>query len=328
MAALRLAVAGNVLVSSFSGDGKGVSRGTIGTRKCVSVFSDRSRSRMSRYLRSCDASYRFMVTLTYSGDRGSFDRPKDHLARFIKRLRRLFECGTGQTSDVGKERWSIFWFVEFQARGAPHFHIFTNRWIGKDWLARTWYDIVGTGDENHLKAGTRVEALKCDRYGVCSYAMKYCLKTSQKDLPSHLATIGRWWGVCGLSSVRVAVASLTHAQCVLPSIRSRLARLRERLCELEFDSLAKMRVGEFCTSWLLRPAAAEEIFTRVDEICQEATRASQGPGAVMLVIPELALKPQRPSFADIDASQDDYSALWSADESSAPHWTTALRGKK
>lgn len=52
------------------------------------------------------------------------------------------------------------WMLEFQERGAPHFHLLLNGPINKSRLALKWYQIVGSGDEQHLQAGTRVEAVR------------------------------------------------------------------------------------------------------------------------------------------------------------------------
>ena len=54
-----------------------------------------------------------------------------------------------------------------------------------------WYEVVGSGDEKHLLAGTRVEFVR-HRSGIMAYTSKYFMK------PCALAEwdyVGRYWGV-------------------------------------------------------------------------------------------------------------------------------------
>lgn len=167
---------------------------TPANRGKITGFSVRSSSRMRRYLRSCDARYRVMGTLTYPAQFPTSGRAvKAHLRAFLERCRRYF-------SSAGIEGWSVFWFLEFQERGAPHFHFFTTHEIPKDLLADWWFDIVNSGDPNHRLAGTRIEFLKQARGATVAYAAKYAAKAGQKDVPAGFECVGRFWGVAGLVS--------------------------------------------------------------------------------------------------------------------------------
>lgn len=158
------------------------------TRGCIIGFSERSGSRMRRYLRCCVSDYRVLITLTYPDEYPTDGRKvKKHLKCFLQWLKR----------QSGGDGFSAFWFLEFQARGAPHIHIFATDWIGYQLVARSWYDIVGSGDERHYRAGTRVEELRSGRRGMCKYASKYAAKQDQKGVPSGYENVGRFWGVCG-----------------------------------------------------------------------------------------------------------------------------------
>lgn len=322
MAKVKLTMQGGVFSATMI-DLQGVSRGTSGNRGGINVFSERSRSRMSRYLRSCTADYRFMLTLTYPSEFECFTRPKNDLARFIRRLRALFDNAAHEVTLTGRaerlEPWSIFWFIEFQERGAPHFHIFTNRFVGFHWVANAWYECVGSGDPQHRKAGTRTEALRVGRHGACSYALKYATKAAQKDLPRHLQTVGRWWGVCGLSSVRAASVSLSREGCNIPIVRAMLNRLRQRLAELEFDGLARHKRNEHASWWRIKPAAQEEIFLRVEELCREAIRGNQEQPVVTLESGEQATRPPRPTAAGTEWREGVYSPRLLVPGSSAQH---------
>lgn len=164
----------------------------IGNRGQISGFSPSSAARMRRYLRTCDANYRVMLTLTYpAAFPGNGPTCKDHLRRFVAAVKRYWshECSGGEPS--------IFWFMEFQQRGAPHFHLFCTGELPYAWVAQTWYGIVDSGDVQHLAAGTRTEAIRSGRWGTCAYASKYAAKSEQKLVPPNFENCGRFWGVCG-----------------------------------------------------------------------------------------------------------------------------------
>jgi hypothetical protein len=131
-----------------------------------------------------------MCTLTYPGEFPMDGRTvKRHLDCFVKRAFRYWVDGS--------EPKSCFWFLEFQQRGAPHFHLFINFHIPVELVAQWWYEIVGSEDERHLLAGTRIEALRSGRYGTVSYATKYAAKIEQKLVPPNFVNVGRFWGVYG-----------------------------------------------------------------------------------------------------------------------------------
>ncbi|HZI38433.1 MAG TPA: hypothetical protein VFF24_09015, partial [Acidimicrobiia bacterium] len=144
-------------------------------RRVVERWSRRSRARMTRALAELDYAPLLrrgvvpaMVTLTYPGDwltvAGDGPAVKRHLRMLGKRWFRAWG-----TPLVG------VWKLEFQARGAPHFHLFTVPPQGeagglnfKHWLSVTWADIVAHPDPvqylNHLAAGTGIDYGKGLRY--------------------------------------------------------------------------------------------------------------------------------------------------------------------
>jgi hypothetical protein len=93
--------------------------------------------------------------------------------------------------------YSTFWFLEFQERGAPHYHLFTTNYFPKEFVSRRWYEIVNSEDSRHLAAGTRCEKLERGRSGLISYATKYACKQIQKVVPENYENVGRFWGVSG-----------------------------------------------------------------------------------------------------------------------------------
>lgn len=166
-------------------------RPSVGTRGAVMTFSKRSRSRMLKRFAQLDSislSRSLFVTLTYP--RVFPLEPsttKVHLDRFGKRLRRTFPNA------------SAIWKLEYQKRGAPHFHLIVMGvpFLARQWLSRAWYQVVGSDDRRHFRAGTQVQ--RCDSAKkACAYASKYVAKVSE-DVPSWHA--GRFWGAIGRGSL-------------------------------------------------------------------------------------------------------------------------------
>jgi hypothetical protein len=122
---------------------------------------------------------------------------KKHLRAFRERLARYLK-------DCGLSWWGALWFLEFQTRGAPHFHLllfgfgFSLLELSnvQRWCSRSWSEIVNHSDpeqrRKHRLAGTRVERCRAEHFG---YALKYAAKLEQKSVPLEFANIGRFWGV-------------------------------------------------------------------------------------------------------------------------------------
>ena len=205
-------------------------------RSTVTGFSPRSGVRMRRYLRECLPEYREMVTLTYPGFFETNGKAvKEHLRRFLQELRREY---IRQHSDDG--RHSSFWFLEFQSRGAPHFHIFTTWSPNKEWVASTWYRIVNSEDIRHLHAGTRVEFLKQGRAGTISYASKYAAKAEQKEVPENYKNVGRFWGVYGWRACLSASTWVSAKESVLPDVEHHQQKLFKMIQRALFESAAEI----------------------------------------------------------------------------------------
>lgn len=158
----------------------------------VQEFTFDSRQRLAFVACNTDIVFRTMITLTYPAEYPTDGiQVKKHLHTFFMWLRR----------DLGSKP-SYLWFLEFQKRGAPHFHILL------DWtlpgsradtkafrfrVASSWYRIVGSQDPKHLAAGTRAERIRKPD-GAARYAVKYALKMRQKKAPSDYHHVGRFWG--------------------------------------------------------------------------------------------------------------------------------------
>lgn len=155
--------------------------GVGATRGNVCEFSEASRKRLAFVASNTPVEFTVMITLTYPREFSSEGKAvKKNLNRILAWLR-------------SKGMRDYLWFLEFQKRGAPHYHILTNVRVEKGALAEAWYRAVGSGDERHLAAGTRVERVR-NVDGARRYAVKYSMKMRQKNVPEGYRDVGRFWG--------------------------------------------------------------------------------------------------------------------------------------
>jgi hypothetical protein len=164
----------------------GVKRRGGGMRQKVAGFSEGSKRRMLFTFRNV-VGLRVLLTLTYPGE---FSTDGREVKRHWDNMRRW----------LARRGISGAWFMEFQERGAPHFHVFLTGEVPKEEVAAAWYQIVGSGDDRHLRAGTRIEALR-ELHAAGAYAAKYLRKQEQKEVPEGFSDVGRFWGLFGHLSV-------------------------------------------------------------------------------------------------------------------------------
>jgi len=174
----------------------------------ITEWSRQSRRNMIRTLATLDwqpfleSGIPEMVTLTYPNDwrscGGDGTKVKAHLKAFRNRWERKFG-----SPPVG------IWKLEFQARGAPHLHLYlarptrTPEALFRSWISTTWYEVVGSNDPLHLKAGTGVDrqfvARAADLRRLCAYFSKHNskwgTKSYQNDVPPDFQAVGRFWGI-------------------------------------------------------------------------------------------------------------------------------------
>jgi hypothetical protein len=146
-------------------------------------WNDRISARAGAYVENFREDFKAFGTLTYPATYPkSGQAVKNHWRAFIERLRR-----SGWLNDG-----SIFWWMEFQERGAPHFHFLVTTWIGKTWVAVNWAEIT----QGNPESCSRVEGIRHnDRIG--NYVRKYMQKAEQKEIPSDFVGVGRMWGISG-----------------------------------------------------------------------------------------------------------------------------------
>jgi hypothetical protein len=190
---------------------------------------------------------------------GELGDTKTLIERLGKRMKRQFGDKTG-----------FLWRLELRRRksgervGAimPHFHLLVFN-LGRNgvrpatvmaefrqWLSRAWWEIVGTGDPAHLRAGTNAQYMKSWRTVVC-YTSKYVAKTDgDEDGITVTAAdhIGRWWGVVN----RAALPWATRRTVLLTASEAlRLWSIFRRRAGLDDNGWSLPSVSIFCDgSWI------------------------------------------------------------------------------
>lgn len=184
-------------------------------RGVVSGFSPAARKRMLELLNQITFERITFVTLTYPAEWNPDGHEyKKHLRRFRARIERKF----------GQVR--VLWRLEFQKRGAPHYHLlfFDAPWIDKTWLSEAWYGSVGSKDKKHLEYGTNIRgvAFQGENGKIISYVAKYAAKPLDKTAVNDDSWTGRYYGRWNIKTadpveitidvrgaVRVAVGALS-----------------------------------------------------------------------------------------------------------------------
>lgn len=196
-----------------------------GKRGVIQTFSRQSRRRLLERVHRLKKDARCLfITLTLpDGVETSGKALKRWLKAWWKRIQRRFAAA------------SSLWRVESKARksgaqvGAAvgHLHLLM---FGvpmqpglKQFISESWFAVVGSGDEKHLKAGTRVEAPR-DWDAVSKYATKlYAAKAGDSD--PVIPDVGRFWGFLNESAVPfaeavVVVFSMREGHRLLRALRS------------------------------------------------------------------------------------------------------------
>lgn len=135
-----------------------------GARGVVTQFSRASRKRMLDTMARLRPGKRSFITLTYPARFPDERQAKQHLRAFFERLRRY-------NPDV-----SAIWRMEYQRRGAPHFHImaFDLPYIPQRIIHQWWCEIVAEYVDGH-KPRVEIKAVRSNR-GAMHYIAKYMSK--------------------------------------------------------------------------------------------------------------------------------------------------------
>lgn len=155
------------------------------TRQIIKGISQRSRNRLIRFLSTINRpDPGWFVTLTYRHWIDDFQLWKRHLNRFLTALRWRYASSTG------------VWRLEFQSRGAPHFHLLL--WLGREesrlalhsWARDRWLATIEDSSAASRKHAVTAEEIR-DFRNCGFYLSLYQTKDKQdrKDIPT-----GREWG--------------------------------------------------------------------------------------------------------------------------------------
>jgi len=211
---------------------QGVKRGTVDT------YSRQSRNTFLKKLLAIN--YPSMgnpafYTLTYPGMYSEDPRQwKRDLHLFFVRL-------TKEYPDT-----SATWRLEPQRRGAPHFCGFLwgvkdmDTIEGKRKFSQLWYDVVGSGDERHLRAGTQIDA-NCDTIQKIYYQAKYQTKEEKgTKKESFDYPVGRYWGFIGRSRIKSHLEEIEIPQSMYFKVRRILRqKLSKRTNRKRYQEIIK-----------------------------------------------------------------------------------------
>ena len=204
---------------------------TDGASREITHWSRKSRANMCRSLAEYDYTpivgrgrIPAMVTLTYPGDWEVVAPRGQDAKRHLDNWRKRFEREWG-------EKLNFIWKLEFQRRGAPHFHLWMapptsagkSGLMFRQWCSQTWADVVDHPDlaqrRLHELAGTAVDTLEgiraCDPKRLAIYFTKHSSPNANGDKEyQHIVPTawrgsgkgpGRFWGVAALKKVTATV---------------------------------------------------------------------------------------------------------------------------
>lgn len=188
--------AGRVVQVEWRGLGSRSGYGPVGggTRGEIAGLTSAARRRMLRSISGCawDAypGDKLFSSLTYPSEFPiNGQMCKGHLRAWRERYQRAFGAPVAA------------WKQEFQARGAPHYHLYH---VAPDlplpdfqqWLSRSWYDVVDSGDLKHLGAGTSCEVARDNAaFYFAGYTSGGKNKEYQHAVPEGFQNVGRFWGL-------------------------------------------------------------------------------------------------------------------------------------
>jgi hypothetical protein len=213
----------------------------------IKSWSPRSRVRMMETVASLDYSAwgkedgtLAMVTLTLPGEWEILAPDGATFKKLVEKFRRRWVRASGLP-------WRLLWKLEFQRRGAPHWHalmrvpVFVKGRIFTEWLSETWADVVNASREvdgmdkwgndtseyeRHLRAGTAVDFSGkdfSDPRRISMYFLGHSAKSVDGKEYQHIVPElwqekgkgpGRFWGYCGLDKAVVEI-DVTERQAAL-----------------------------------------------------------------------------------------------------------------
>ena len=173
-----------------------------GARGGITGFSRQSRRRLMNLLNTVTQkawrNQAKMVTLTYHKNQRDHAEAKYHLKRFLQEIKRY------------DSNYSGVWKLEYQERGAIHFHVLLfGPFLDHSYVSQLWTRIAEPGNHSHRSAGTEIRSVRNAR-NCAAYFSKYFSKIIEprRDTPGEPRDQtrglyddgttdyrGRFWGV-------------------------------------------------------------------------------------------------------------------------------------
>lgn len=158
----------------------------------IQEFSEQSRQKLAWVCSQCSPPMVSMITLTYQRSPNDGKQAKYDLKIFLNAIRRMLPDS------------KYIWFMEFQKRGAVHYHVLLSEKVDKSIygkLSRVWVRIAVDrgGNKRHIawfNSRRRGQFWQNEKKegGFARYGLKYALKIHQKTVPLHYQNCGRFWG--------------------------------------------------------------------------------------------------------------------------------------
>lgn len=200
-------------------------------RGVIKKLSSKSRQRLALFATENTIDWESMLTLTYGANYREFygTDVKSHLYEALRWL---------------KNSWggiAYLWFIEFQKRGAPHFHVLLNVTpdnIDRHFMAYQWCRLVGGGNRKemdkifyqHCKIQCWDKIREVD--GARRYVLKYASKTEQKTVPFKYQNVGRFWG-CN-ARVKNSIPKPTYVSIDETNLRRYLSAIESPIADWQY----------------------------------------------------------------------------------------------
>jgi len=158
-----------------------------GKRGDIKAFSSESRLRLFKLMHTLKFKRCTFITLTYPLDFPTDPKIyKSHLQKWRYEIEKRY--GKFQT----------IWRLEFQKRGAPHYHLLCldAPFVDVFDLSNLWADITESTSQIHRKIGVDVKLVASgnDARLIMAYLAKYVGKIDDRPNIELERGVGRWWG--------------------------------------------------------------------------------------------------------------------------------------
>lgn len=217
-----------------------------GERGEIEVFSAASRYRLFRQLHQLEFRTVTFITLTYPNIYP--ENPRVYKAN-LKEWRRRFEKVYGKIPAI--------WRLEFQERGAPHFHVMylDMGFVPVYDLCYLWKSVTHTYDMAHEVNGVDLKLItdNTQQRLIAFYLSKYIAKVDSRGQKDAKKNVGRWWGKWNIADetpVEFEVSDRQAERIVTFALDSRVGDagwepVDRSICTVFGDRMGGREFGEF-----------------------------------------------------------------------------------